>query len=98
MALSVFLQRPVTVDELLDLARESKYTNHGEMFCANNLRQLALNYLPEEKIEIITSEDLNNQEFVTQAIASGNMMLVPYPFRNAKNTIKFIFSRKILNA
>lgn len=80
MALSVFLQRPVTVDELLNVARKRKYTNHGEMFCAYNLRQLALNYLPDEKIEIITSKDLKSQDFVTRAIASGNLMLVPYPF------------------
>jgi hypothetical protein len=82
MALSVFLPRTVAVDELLEIARERKYTNHGEMFCANNLRQLALNYLPEEKIEIITSKDLKSQDFVTRAIASGNLMLVPYPFSN----------------
>jgi hypothetical protein len=82
MALSVFLQHPVAVDELLEEARGRKYTNHGEMFCANNLRQLALNYLSEEKIEIITSKDLKSQDFVARAIASGNLMLVPYPFPN----------------
>lgn len=84
MALSVFLQHPVAVNELLDLARERKYTNHGEMFCANNLRQLALNYLPDEKIEIISSQEFGSQDFVVRAIASGNLLLIPYPF--LKNT------------
>jgi len=88
MALSVYLERPVTVEELLDIARNKRFTNHGEMFCANNLMQLALHYLPEQNVEIIDSKLLRRQEFVAEVISSGNLLLVPYPF----HLVKILFS------
>jgi hypothetical protein len=80
MALSVFLKEPVQIDELLDLARRQNYTNHGEMFSTENLMSLSLNYLPVGNVEIIKSAQLKEQEFVAKEIASGNLLLVPYPF------------------
>ncbi|XP_059471138.1 actin maturation protease [Neocloeon triangulifer] len=78
MALSVFLQQPITVDEILNVARERKYTNHGEMFCAENLKKLATHFLPNNEVQSLHSGHLRNQEFIAETLAAGDLLLVPY--------------------
>ncbi|XP_065348275.1 actin maturation protease [Cloeon dipterum] len=78
MALSIFLEKEICVEEILQVARERRYTNHGEMFSAENLRLLALNFTPHIEVQMINSEQLRDGSFIATSIAAGDVLLVPY--------------------
>lgn len=73
-----------TTQDILQLAKQKQFTNHGEMFCAKDLKKLAetvfdsINY--SVSIECFSGE-LNCDRIKTE-LMNGACLLVAYPFSN----------------
>lgn len=89
-ALNMLAGGIIPTDDILILAKRKHFTNHGEMFCAKNLEELAksvfnsLNYTVS--IELISSQ-LNCDRIKTE-LMNGACILVAYPFLNKKKINK----------
>lgn len=69
-------------DDLLKLAKEKKYTNHGEMFCTANLMELAVHIfkLIDYPVAIEYFSGTLNCDRIKTELRNGACLLVAYPF------------------
>lgn len=79
-------------DDLLKLAQEKKFTNHGEMFCARHLMELAVHIfdLIDYPVSIECFSGQLNCDRIKTELRNGACLLVAYPFlfRNSNNFTK----------
>lgn len=77
VSLAMFMENPskLTISEILQVAKERKYTYNGEMFSATNLCQLA-NDFTQYKASVYTGK-LNNN-YIKDFLLKEGYMLVPY--------------------
>ncbi|XP_063231549.1 actin maturation protease isoform X4 [Bacillus rossius redtenbacheri] len=70
---------PLPVDRLLREARLRGFTNHGEMFSADDMASLARDLLrPCREVEVLR-QGLDDREYVVRCVSRGGVLLVPYP-------------------
>lgn len=69
-------------DDLLRLAQEKKFTNHGEMFCARHLMELAVHIfgLIDHPVAIECFSGQLNCDRIKAELRNGACLLVAYPF------------------
>lgn len=83
-ALNMLTGDTISIDDILLAAKQKQFTNHGEMFCAKNLQELAififdlLNY--PVAIELFSGE-LDCDRIKTE-LRNGACILVAYPFQS----------------
>ncbi|XP_063231546.1 actin maturation protease isoform X2 [Bacillus rossius redtenbacheri] len=69
---------PLPVDRLLREARLRGFTNHGEMFSADDMASLARDLLrPCREVEVLR-QGLDDREYVVRCVSRGGVLLVPY--------------------
>lgn len=70
------LNSEVTVVEALRIAREERYSNHGEMFSAKHMKDLSERLMP---VEAVLCRDIkSNRSLVIDHLMNGWPLLVPY--------------------
>lgn len=85
-ALNMLTGGTPSTEDILVLAKRKRFTNHGEMFCAKDLKELA-EYVFDSigcpvSIECFSGE-LNCDRIKTE-LKNGACLLVAYPFQNYK--------------
>lgn len=71
----------ITTDDILVLAKRKNFTNHGEMFCTRNLKELAAHVFDAVNYPAtmdIYSGELNCDRIKTE-LQRGACILVAYP-------------------
>lgn len=84
VALSMLLQKAMTPDNILKIAKYLGYTNNGEMFSVKNMFSLIEYVLKKVNIDNLAVERCKQKIFderVVQALIDGSVMLVPYPLK-----------------
>lgn len=74
--------RPAITD-VLTLAREKHFTNHGEMFSANNMQKLVsivFDSLQYKAVDVKSYSGELNCHAIKQALIDGACVMVAYPF------------------
>lgn len=80
-AISMLLDGHPTADELLQLARDRKYTRNGEMFSADNLFELLQSVFVETStVSVRLFKGRLYTDSMKQVLRNGGCLLVPYPF------------------
>lgn len=70
------LSHQLAVDEVLKVAKEKQFSNHGEMFSVYNMKQLVEEFI---NVEVNVLDDiLRNRSRVIEHLMSGWPVLVPY--------------------
>lgn len=67
----------INATDLLVVAKNLGYTNHGEIFSVGFMQSLAQSVLPNCAVTVVTNE-LSDPQFIAQHVASGDVFLVPY--------------------
>uniref|UniRef100_A0A1B6G7J7 Actin maturation protease n=1 Tax=Cuerna arida TaxID=1464854 RepID=A0A1B6G7J7_9HEMI len=71
---------PLSIPQIFEEASNRGFTNHGEMFSALNMKNLADNILsPWFKVDLFTDGLEANKAHVIDRLHNGDLMLVPYP-------------------
>lgn len=84
VAISMLLQKKISALELLERAREQKYSNNGELFSVRSAHSLLKSALTSLGSLNIKSEVVRTNLFSPDVISSlldGCVALVPYPFK-----------------
>lgn len=81
VAASILLNKAISPEDILKVAKASGYSNKGEMFSAKNMHNL-LNEITDslncKKYEFEYCKDLLTADRVIDSLVKGSMMLVPY--------------------
>ncbi|KAF4517432.1 hypothetical protein B566_EDAN005041 [Ephemera danica] len=77
MASSAHGQTAIDAANLLAVAKNLGFTNHGEIFSVEFMQSLAQSVLPNVEVTIVTHE-LSDPQFIAQHVAAGDVFLVPY--------------------
>lgn len=83
-ALNMLTGNTISIDDILLAAKQKQFTNHGEMFCAKNLQELAivlfdsLNY--PVTIELFSGK--LDCDRIEHELRNGACILVAYPFQS----------------
>lgn len=79
-AVSMLLNGHPTIDELLQMARDRKYTRNGEMFSADNLFELLQSVVVETStISVRLFKGRLYSDSMKQVLRNSGCVLVPYP-------------------
>lgn len=83
-ALNMLTGGIIPTDDILALAKRKQFTNHGEMFCAKNLQELATFLF--DSLNCPVTIDLHSGELncdhIQNELINGACVLVAYPFLN----------------
>lgn len=83
-ALNMLTGDTITIDDILLAAKQKQFTNHGEMFCAKNLQELAIFLFDSLNYPVIIelySGKLDCDRIKTE-LRNGACILVAYPFQS----------------
>lgn len=80
-AISMLLDGHPTAYDLLQMARDRKYTRNGEMFSADNLFDLLQSVVVETStVSVCLFKGRLYCDSMKQVLRNGGCLLVPYPF------------------
>lgn len=78
-AVSMMLLGSPTPAEILEVAISRNFTNFGEMFSTENLKEIIEEVVPKDVKSFILQGNLNSTDFRKELI-DGSLALVTYPF------------------
>lgn len=82
-ALNMLTGDIISIDDILSAAKQKQFTNHGEMFCAKHLQELAI-FLFDSLNYPVTIELFSgklNCDRIKHELQNGACILVAYPFQ-----------------
>lgn len=81
-ALNMLTGDTISINDILLAAKQKQFTNHGEMFCAKNLQQLAI-FLFDSLNYPVTTELFSGKfdcDRIKTELRNGACILIAYPF------------------
>jgi len=76
--ISALTDQKMSMDIIVQLARDCEFTNIGEMFSVDDMAKLAKAVLPPCEIRVMKGM-VESREAVYQQLSFGALLLVPYP-------------------
>lgn len=72
-----------SADDILVMAKRKKFTNHGEMFCTKNLKELAQNTFNaiDNPVSMECYNGILDCDRIKTELKNGACLLVAYPFQ-----------------
>lgn len=86
-ALSMLTGGSASTEDILVLAKRKRFTNHGEMFCTKDLRELAelVFHSIDYPVSIECFSGKLNCDRIRTELKNGACLLVAYPFQQQQN-------------
>ena len=78
MAVRALGKNQHSVSTAFQLAKERGFSKLGELFSVDSMASLAVELLPECKVDIVKSSKLEDTAWVVNVLLTGSLMLVPY--------------------